>query len=83
MANEIARQADVEWSSFLDQLKKVRPIDVLHDQVMQSIGLAEVVNGNDIWMAEPGQGAGFAGESFRESRIAAAARRETRASGPV
>ena len=35
-----------------------------------SPGLAEVVNGDDVGMVEPGQGAGFAFEALGKSRVA-------------
>ena len=48
------------------QLPQVHAIDVLHEEVVQAAGLAEVVQGDDVRVIEPGQGAGLAGESLRE-----------------
>jgi hypothetical protein len=45
-------------------LAEVHAIDIFHQQIKKRAGLAEVVNGDDVWMIEFGEGAAFAGEAF-------------------
>ena len=40
----------------------------LHDEVERTCGLAEVVDGDDVRMIQPGHGTGLAGESLRKTR---------------
>ena len=42
-----------------------------HQEIEQAVGLAELVERDDVRMIELGQGLGFAGETFGESRISA------------
>ncbi len=56
------------------QLPQVQPFHILHDEIMQPPGLPEFVNGDDVGMAQPGQGARLAGEPVRKAGIAAGLR---------
>ena len=51
------------------QLPQVHPIHKLHQQVIQAVGLAEVIDGDDVGMVEPGQRLRFAGEALGEARV--------------
>ena len=53
------------------QLPQVDAVHVLHDEVVEAAGLAEIVDGDDVGMAEPGQGAGLAVEALGEGGVAA------------
>ena len=57
-------------TSALDEMPQIAPVDELHDQVKQAARFAEIVDGDDVGMAEPGQGAGFASKAFGKGRIA-------------
>ncbi len=52
-----------------EQLPQVHAIHEFHDEEIQSIGAAEIMDGNDAWVVEPGQRLGFAGEPFGESGV--------------
>jgi hypothetical protein len=50
------------------QLPQVQSVHKLHDEERQSVHLAELVNGHNVGMTQPGQGAGLAVESFGKVR---------------
>ncbi len=44
--------------------RKVFSRDQVHDKIMRAVGIARVVNGDDVWMRQAGQGLSFAVESL-------------------
>ena len=50
-------------------LAEVDAVDVFHEEVEEGAGLAEVVDGDDVWVVEFGEGAAFAGEAFGEGGL--------------
>jgi hypothetical protein len=59
-----------------DQRPQVGPRHELHQEVEQPLGLAEVVDGDDAGVAQPGQGARLAHEALGEVRVGFVARRQ-------
>ena len=51
------------------QLPQAHPIHKLHQQVIQAVGLAEVIDGDDVGMVEPGQRLRLAREPLGEARV--------------
>ena len=49
-----------------EQLSKILTIDMLHDKVTHIQIAAEIVNGDNVWMAQFGQGLGFTLEALQE-----------------
>jgi hypothetical protein len=52
-----------------EDLAQVFAIHIFHEQIEIAAGFAEVVNGDDVRMAQGRQSAGFAGEALRERRV--------------
>src|SRR5262249_33939568 len=50
--------------------------DELHEEVVEAVALAEVIDGDNVGVAEPGEGAGLAGEALGEGGIPAGNRRQ-------
>ncbi len=51
-----------------EKLPEIRAVHVLHDDVVQAAGFAEVVNVDDVWVIELRERAGFAAEARDEVR---------------
>ena len=60
----------------LNRLPQVHAVDIFHDEEIQPLGLAEIVDGDDVRMAQPGQRAGFAREPLGKRRIVAGFHRQ-------
>jgi hypothetical protein len=50
-------------------LAKVDPVDEFHEKVKEAVGLAEIVDGDDVRVTEPGEEAAFAGKTVSEPGI--------------
>jgi hypothetical protein len=50
---------------------QVCPVNEFHQKIIKTGDAAEIVNSHDVGVVEPGQGLGFAGETFGKSRVAA------------
>jgi hypothetical protein len=56
-----------------DLLLERRPLDVLHRDVVGALGLAAVIDGDDVGMAEAGRGRRLAAEPLHEAGVAGVA----------
>ena len=53
----------------LQQLPQAHPIHELHQQVIEAVGLAEVIDGDNVRMVEAGQRLRLAGETLGKARV--------------
>ena len=53
----------------LQQLPQAHAVHKLHQQVIEAVGLAEVIDGDDVGMVEPGQGLRLAREPLGKARV--------------
>ena len=51
------------------QLAQAHPVHVLHQEIVNPVRLAELVERDDVRMIQPGQRLGLAGEPFGERRV--------------
>ena len=58
----------------LQRLAQVHAVDELHQQVEEAAGLAEVVDGDDVRVAEAGERLGLAVEALGEARVVGSVR---------
>ena len=54
-----------------EQLPQAHAVHELHQQVVEPVGLAEVVDGDDVRVVQPGQRLGLAGEALGKLRVSA------------
>ena len=60
----------------LEQLAQAHAVHELHQQVVEAVGLAEVVHGDDVGVVQPGQRLGFALEALGEAGFGDLLRRQ-------
>ena len=60
----------------LQQLPEAHAIGELHQQVIEAVGFAKVIDGNDVRMIEPGKGLRLPHETLGELRVLLLFRRE-------
>ena len=63
------RRVDRKSAPRHDQLLEAAPLDHLHRDVVGALGLAAVVDGDDVWMGKPGGRLRLAAEPFDEEVV--------------
>ena len=69
LLEQLAGQLGLEPAAALDVLEQVDPLDKFHRQVISAGGLAGVVDGDDVLVAELLGGAGLAAEALAHARV--------------
>ena len=75
LGDNLQRLARREFARPLE-LAQVQAVHILHDEKRHALDLAEFVDGDDVGMIQPGQGAGLAVEAFGKIRAPGGLRRE-------
>jgi hypothetical protein len=75
LRDHLQRLAGRELARLL-HLPQIQPLDILHDEIMQPAGDAEIIHAHDIGVVKPRQGARLSGEPLRKTRIAGGLRRQ-------
>src|SRR5690349_8459690 len=57
-------------------LAKIHTVDEFHNEIEEAARMAEIVDGDDVWMVEAGEHAAFLGEAVSESVVGGKGSRE-------